>query len=204
MKKYLISALFVLAMGIANAQTSAKLIETYSLSYQHENKQEYSSAIKVMESVYSATDYAVNLRLGWLCYLNSNLDQSEKYYAKALAIEPKSIEARFGLAYPQAALKQWDKLALNYEELLKVAPNNTVALYRLAYLYYNLANHNKSDGYLKTLLNVYPFDYYGNLLKGWNDIKLGKYKEAEDALNLVLIYKPGDQTALDAMKLLKK
>jgi tetratricopeptide (TPR) repeat protein len=119
-------------------------------------------------------------------------------------LEPKSIEARFGLAYPLAALKQWDKLATNYEELLKVNSNNTVALYRLGYLYYNLANHQKSDMYLKALLNVYPFDYYGNLLKGWNDIKLGKYKEAESAFNLVLIYKPGEQSALDGIKLLKK
>lgn len=203
MKKVIFAISLFLIVGIANAQNS-KAIEVYSISYAHEAKQEYSTAIKVMESIVTPTDYPGNLRLGWLHYLNSNLDQSVKHYTIALNLEPKSIEARFGLAYPLAALKQWDKLATNYEELLKVNSNNTVALYRLGYLYYNLANHQKSDMYLKALLNVYPFDYYGNLLKGWNDIKLGKYKEAESAFNLVLIYKPGEQSALDGIKLLKK
>lgn len=203
MKRVILGLALLLIVGIANAQNT-KAIEVYSISYAHEAKQEYSTAIKVMESIVTPTDYAGNLRLGWLFYLNSNLDQSVKHYNIALGLEQKSIEARFGLAYPLAALKQWDKLASNYEELLKVNQNNTVALYRLGYLYYNLANHQKADMYLKTLLNVYPFDYYGNLLKGWNDIKLGKYKEAETAFNMVLIYKPGEQSAMDGMKLLKK
>jgi tetratricopeptide (TPR) repeat protein len=203
MKKYLSLVLLLLVISYAQAQNS-KVIDAFALSYSLETKQAYSSAIRVLEPIVTPTDYAGNLRLGWLYYLNNNYDQSLAFYNKALALEPKSIQARFGLAFPLAALKQWDKLASNYEELLKVNPNNTVALYRMGYMYYNLANYEKASKYLKALLDVTPFDYYGNLLKGWNDLKMGKYKDAEDSFNLALCYSPEDSSALEGLKMLKK
>lgn len=196
-------ALLLLVINFAYAQNKIS-IDAYSQSYLLETKLDYVNSIKAIESISSATDYASNLRLGWLHYLNNNLDASLKHYQIAINLEPKSTQARFGLAYPLAALKQWDKLGANYEELLKINPNNTVALYRMGYMYYNLANYEKANGYLVKLLNVNPFEYYGDVLKGWNDLKLGKYKEAEIAFNLALFCSPEDQVALDGLKLLKK
>jgi len=203
MKKFVITALCLSVISFAHAQNKQE-IAAFSNSYAMEAKEDYANAIKALEVLASATDFGLNLRLGWLYYMSGNQDQSLKYYQTALALQPKSIQARFGLAYPLAALKQWDKLATNYDDLLKVSPNNTTALYRLALMYYNLANFEKAEQYLKQLVQVNSFDYSTSLLMGWNSLKLGKYKDAEIWLNVALCLKPDDQSALDGMKLLKK
>jgi tetratricopeptide (TPR) repeat protein len=199
--------LMVAGFGTAAAQQTAgntKQIDAFSLSYTSEGKGEYKTALSIMESIQSPTDYAVNLRLGWLSYLAGDLNASAKYYLTAIKLEPKSVEGRLGYAYPVAALKQWDKLAEIYEEILKVSMNNNTALYRLGLLNYNLGNFAKAQVYLDKLVDLYPFDYYANLLKGWNELKLGKYKESEATLSKVLTIKPGDTSAVDGLKLLRK
>jgi tetratricopeptide (TPR) repeat protein len=203
MKKFVFTISLLSVISFAQAQNQ-KEIAAFTESYSQEAKENYSDAIKALETVASVTDFGINLRLGWLYYLKDNQMQSLKYYQAALTLQPKSIQARFGMAYPLAALKQWDKLAVNYEDLLKVNPNNTTALYRLGLMYYNLSNFEKADQYLKQLMSVYSFDYSSSLLMGWNCIKLGRYKDAETWLNVTLCLKPDDQFALDGMKLLKK
>jgi len=79
-----IIVLFFFANIFISGRESGKKIETFTLSVQYENNKDYKNAIKEIEKIYNdfKDDYLVNLRLGWLYYLNSKQDKSIKYYNK--------------------------------------------------------------------------------------------------------------------------
>ena len=77
------------------------------------------------------------------------------------------------------------------------------ANYRLGLIYYNRKNYEKASVYLEKVVNLYPFDYDSLILFAWNNFMLQKTREARVLFNKVLMYNPGDQSALDGLKLIK-
>lgn len=80
-----------------------------------------------MEAAATATpdDYVVQLRLGWIRYMNSEFNKSEAAYRKAIEISrQKSVEALLGLTYPLAALGEWNQVELAYLQILDLDPNH--------------------------------------------------------------------------------
>ncbi len=71
----------------------------YLKSYNYEKMSDFKDAIKVLIPLYkkSPNRYFINLRLGWLFFLNKKYENSIKHYKKALIAEPNSIEANLGL-----------------------------------------------------------------------------------------------------------
>ena len=88
------------------------------------NKQ-YAVAISILNKVYDEHSYELNLRLGWLNYLNKDYPRSQLYYQKAVYLKPYAVEAKLGLVQPLAALQNVDKLLQVYDEILKIDPQNT-------------------------------------------------------------------------------
>ncbi len=203
MKKLILSAIALTFTFMVSGQT-LKGTEAFSASYSSEAKGDFTRAIIDLQGAKEGNPYAWNLRMGWLSYLAGSQDQSLMHYNEAIKLKPQSVEARLGLAYPTAALKQWDKLGGIYRDVLKIVPNNSNTLYLLGLLEYNLGNFSKAQTSLDEVIKMYPFDYSGVVLQAWACLKQGKFDDARAGFNQALLIKPGDTSALEGLRLVKK
>lgn len=176
----------------------------FTLSYKYEANKQYKEAIEAIQAVYSATNYEVNLRLGWLNYLNLQHKDAMQYYQTAMKIMPYSIEARLGYVMLAAALEDWVKVADMYNEVLTIDPNNTSVLYKLGTIYYYRPDYQKAYNCFEKIINLYPCDYSTVLMFGWSNYQLGRGSDAEALFNKVLLLSPNDASALEGLGLLRK
>lgn len=202
MRAPIIHTMILLSAGLVfsrpvQAQSSAEL--AFSKSYSFEYDTQYTRAIEVMTALNSDA-YEVSLRLGWLYYLNKDYQKSETFYKKAVASEPASVEARFGLVLPLAALGNWNAVLGHYLDILKIDPNNSIANYRTGYIYYSRKDYTAAMTYLHKVIKMYPFDYDSNLLAGKVLIAQGNNAEARKYLTRAIEYNPQSEEAKAALK----
>lgn len=176
----------------------------FTLSYKYEASGQFKDAIDALQAVYSSSNYLVNLRLGWLNYLNLQHKDAMQYYQTAMKIMPYSLEARLGYVNPAAALEDWNKVADMYNEILNIDPNNTSVLYKLGMIYYYRPDYQKAYNCFEKIVNLYPGDYSSVLMFGWTNYQLGRGNDAEALFNKVLLLSPNDASALEGLGLLKK
>jgi len=186
--RFLITPLFLALIQVGFTQD--KLTEAFKKSYYSEAYQKYDEAIEPIKSVYSADSYVINLRMGWLHYANGDLIESKRYYEKAIELEPKSIEARLGYAYPINDLLDIEGLKTNYGAILKIDPLHSLANYRMALIFYNQKDFNKAIKYLETILSLYPFDYESLVLMAAVNVGLGNIEAAKSNYRMALLYYP--------------
>jgi tetratricopeptide (TPR) repeat protein len=206
MKKISILVAIVIATTLTsrlNAQNEFKMVSAFEKSYQYEQYKEYEKAIDVLTVVYDAANYEINLRLGWLCYLQKDYTKSINYYKKAISITPNAIEAKLGYVYPASAIENWTEVKTQYEAILKIDPKNSIANYRMGYINYLNNDFKKAKEYLSLVNSLYPFDYDTVILLAWTNLKLGNTEDAKKMFYTALCYKPTDSSALEGLKLLK-
>ncbi len=203
LKKLFVLISFLGLSNYLNAQTDAVVQKAFSASYIAEGKYNYTEAISQISNVYQEQSYEMNLRLGWLNYLTKNYTSSISYYEKAAALKSYAIEAKFGLIKPLSALESWDKVIKQYEAILNIDPQNTVANYYLGYALYSRKQYNLAVKNFEKVVNLYPFDYDNNLMLAWTYLKLGKNNEAKLVFNKVLIMSPNDASALEGLAAIK-
>jgi tetratricopeptide (TPR) repeat protein len=181
----------------ASAQHADELAFSKSYTYEYDTK--YDKAIEVLQAV-QLKSYQLNLRLGWLYYLKKDYPKSESYYRKSLEMEPQSIEARYGLVLPLAAVSNWNSVLITYLEIIKIDPLNSTANYRIASIYYNRKEYDAAFAYLNKLLKLYPFDYDINLLAGKIAAAQRKNAESKKYFMRALEYNPQSEEAQKATK----
>ena len=196
------STIFLFLIG-ATALAQTPIQEAFMKSYTLENKGEYKQATDELKKVYDASSYELNLRLGWLNYQAGVFTESIAHYQKAMELKSYSEEAKFGLIYPYAAVGKWDEVVNLYQKILTISPNNTIANYRLGLIYYGKKEYNKSYKHFKIVVDLYPFDYDGLLMLAWTNFQQSKLREAKVLFNKVLLYAPGDKSALEGLALIK-
>jgi tetratricopeptide (TPR) repeat protein len=204
-KIVVVTTLFLLAFQ-AISQDTAKVTavkKAFEASYTFEKTANFTTAITKIKSVYDATSYEINLRLGYLCYEGLLYRESAKYYKKAVELKPSSIEAKLGFALPLYALASWDTLKMQYEAILKLDPNNSTVNYRMGLTYYYKLDYTTALTYFQKVYDSYPFDYDNTCMMGWTMLKLKKTTEAKSYFNIVLLIRPNDTSALSGMKELK-
>jgi tetratricopeptide (TPR) repeat protein len=186
-----------------NAQDYTKLTKAFKESYVKEKSGKYSDAITVLKSYYDADSYEINLRLGWLSYLQGQFAESMNFYNKAITLMPYAIEPRFGLVLPASSLGNWEMVISQYNKILATDPNNTIALYRLGVILYDRKEYVQASQYLEKVVNLYPFDYQSLVMLAWTNYRLGKTREAKVLFNKSLLYYPDDASALEGLNLIK-
>lgn len=201
--RYILVILILSFSLFSEAQYSEKILKSFEQSYVLENEGDFRKAINLLKEVYQGDSYEINLRLGWLYYNAGLFDDSKLHYRKALEILPYSEEARFGMILPLAARGEWDEVVRYYNQILANNPGNTVALYRLGLIYYNRKDYTQAARQFQKVVDLYPFGYDGLLLMAWTNLHLGKSREAKVLFNKVLLYSPGDTSALEGLALLK-
>jgi len=182
-----------------HAQSNAVLQKAFHNSYTDELNKNYTAAINDISPYYTDNSYEINIRLGWLHYLNQNYNASKNYYQKAVTLKPSSIEAKFGFVKPLSFLQNWDKVLEQYMAILKIDPQNTQASYWAGIIYYNRKQYDVSSRLFKMVATLYPYDYDGNHMLGWSLLMDGKKDEAKGYFEKALIIKPGDDSSVDGL-----
>lgn len=203
MKKLILLFLFSCIVVFASAQDYAKLAAAFSESYTKEKAGKYADAVSALKAYYDPALYEINLRLGWLTYLQGQFTESIGYYNKAIDLMPYAIEPRLGVVLPASSMGNWDVVISNYNKILSIDPNNTVTLYRLGLISYDRKDYKQAYQHFEKVVNLYPFDYQSMLMLAWTDYRLGKTREAKVLFNKVLLYSPGDTSALEGLGLIK-
>ncbi|MEI6263729.1 MAG: tetratricopeptide repeat protein [Sphingobacteriia bacterium] len=202
--KTTIGVLFILFfMNNIQAQNPALIQKAFTDSYLLENKKLYGEAIAALNKVYDENSYAINLRLGWLNYMNKNYAQSQQFYQKAVAKKPQSIEAKLGLVNPLAALDNQEKTLQVYNDIIKLDDANYTANYWAGVIHYNQKRFEQAARFFEKVVNNYPFNFDGNHLLGWTYLKMNKPNEAKLAFNTALLIAPGNASCLDALSKIK-
>jgi tetratricopeptide (TPR) repeat protein len=202
LKKWLLGLLIIIANTVSAQQTTAWQDAFYK-SYEAETAGKFTVAINDLLKIYKSDDYFINLRLGWLFYQAKQHQRSEQYYRRAIRLKPYSIEARFGAVKPLSATGQWDQVKLQYTEILKIDPQNTMANYWLGVIHYNRKEFMVASKLFEKVVNLYPLDYDSVIMLAWTKLNLGKTAEARLLFQHALTLRKNDESALNGLKLIK-
>lgn len=183
----------------ASAQSNEVLQKAFHNSYANEAAKNYAAAINDVMPYYSDDNYEINIRLGWLHYLNKNYTTSQSYYARAVALKPSSIEAKFGYVKPLSFLQSWDKVLQQYLDIIRIDPQNTQANYWAGVIYYNHKQYATAIKCFRIVATLYPFDYDGNQMLGWAYLMDGQKTAARNYFEKALIIKPGDESCTQGL-----
>ena len=120
MYRFLIILLFSISLLLSSEFQDVK--SSYFKSYNYEQMGRYSEAIKVLTPLINKypKGYTLNLRFGWLFYLNKNYNNSIKYYKKASLIAPYSLDPRLGLIRVYLDTYSFEKAQTVAYKLLKI------------------------------------------------------------------------------------
>jgi tetratricopeptide (TPR) repeat protein len=198
--------LFALAVFGAAAAEPGDAVATTNASILFEAQENYGEALRQMEAALEMQedDYFVNLRLGWLYYLNEDFNLSEKHYRRALTLaDNQSVEALLALSLPLAARNEWVQVENTYQKVLELDPQNLTANLRLGQIYLNRDDAGRARDYLRTALDYYPASYEANLSAGWAYHALGKKQEAAEYFLRSLMMSPADSSATRGLSLVK-
>ena len=203
LKKFSI-VLFIGVLSLTGfAQDYEKTLEGFQNSYLHEASGNLAEAILDLKNIYDENSYEVNLRLGWLTYSSGLFSDAQSYYNKAILLKPFAIEPRFGVVLPQSAMGNWNSVISQYEKILEISPNNTIAMHRLGLIYYGQKDYVKAEKYFEKVVNLYPFDYDGLVMYAWTNFQLKKYREAKVLFNKALMNTPSGSSAMEGIKLME-
>ena len=194
---------FMFWATFAAGQYSDAVLRAFEQSYVLEKGGDFRKSAEVLKSVYQEDSYEFNLRLGWLHYNTGQFEDSKNFYRKAVNLLPYSEEAKFGLVLPLSARGEWNEVIRIYNQILLNNPGNTVVLYRLGLIYYERKDWTQAARHFQKVIDLYPFGYDGLLMMAWTNLQLGKGREARILFNKVLLWSPGDASALEGLGLLK-
>ena len=192
----------LLSSGTGNPEKK-DVIEAFKQSHEYEKKGQLGKAIESLMEVYDGNSYEINVRLGWLNYFNKNYSESMVYYKKAINIMPYALESKFGLVLPAAAIEDWTTVTEQYNDILAIDPQNTLANYRLGMIYYYKPDYELALKHFEKVGNLYPFDYDTIIMIAWSSWRLGKMREAKVLFEHALMIRPDDISALEGLSLIK-
>ena len=196
------SSVFIYAQDI---NTDSRLL-AFKNSIEDETNGNYSDAISEMLNIAEKykNDYLVNIRLGWLYYLNSDFSTSVSYYQRALQLSGENnIEAMLGITLPLSEKNNWDEVKDYYQKIIDIDENNYTANLRLGQILLNTANYLNAKSYLSKVHENYPGDYESTLYLGWTLYYLGDKSSARKLFIETLALNPDDESALKGIELTK-
>ncbi|OFY83459.1 MAG: hypothetical protein A3F72_20490 [Bacteroidetes bacterium RIFCSPLOWO2_12_FULL_35_15] len=179
------------------------LMNAFSQSYDYEAIKKYDAAISSLNTVYNASSYEINLRLGWLNYQSGKYKEALGFYQKAITLMPAASEPLWAIINPLTKLENWNDIEKTYLSILKLDSKNSSANYNLGLIYYYRKDYLNAKKQFDISLNLYPFDYNNMLMSAWTNYFLGNKNEAKTLFNKTLLYSPNDKSALEGLSLIK-
>ena len=195
MKKFFLILLFVNLFGL-------DIQKIYLNSYNYEKMGDYKDAIKVLIPLYQKypNGYTVNLRLGWLFYLDKKYSNSIKHYQKASMVSPYSIESKLGLMRDYLALEDYKKALNEGNIILKTDYYNFYGNYYEAVALKNMKDYKSTLSIANKMLSLYPTSVLFLNLLGEVYYLEGKKELAKKIFKDVLILDPNNVLAKSYLK----
>ncbi|PCI44197.1 MAG: hypothetical protein COB41_05030 [Proteobacteria bacterium] len=171
-------------------------------SYTLEASGEYEKAASLLVpymGVGERSEFAT-LRYAWLNYLQGNFNDAARAYKKAMAQNPRSLDAKLGLTLPLMAQQRWREAMRYIKQVLAQAPLNYTAHSRLLVCEEGLREWQELEKHAKNVAAFYPTDanalVYLARSYAWQD----KTLLAKSIYNKVLIRIPSHLEALQFIK----
>lgn len=132
----------------------------YFKSYDYERIGKYKEAIKALSPLYKKypKGYTLNLRLGWLFYLDKNYNDSIKYYKKASLIKVNAFEPMLGLIRVYLTIYSYEKAQDVATQLLKRDYYNYYANLYMCKALIAQKKYKIALGIINKMLTIYPTD----------------------------------------------
>lgn len=190
--------------GVASAGADGGAADQFQRSYDSEAAGKNQDALAALDTLPAPQHdgYVAQLRRGWLLYKLGKHAEAVDAYGKAVAAEPRSVEARVGALLPAMALRRWADVESGAREVQKIDPGNYLAGLRLAFAVYSLGRYPEAVTLYRKLLESYPSDVEVRSGLGWSLLKAGKGTEAAAELRAVLDISPRNALAADGIKAL--
>ena len=178
--------------------------EAYHQSYTLEKAQNYLKAIEVLTPVIKSypNGYTINFRMGWLTYLNGNYANALKYYRKALAVYPASIEVLGSISLVYKARLDWKKVEEENYKILKIDYFNLTANYWYIKALQVQKKYDQAEKVCHKVLSVYPTAVNFLYLLGENCYYMGRKDDALSYFGSVYTLDPYNIGAKEYLELM--
>ncbi len=170
---------------------------TYRRSFEMEKAERYQEAIRALAPVYEAypNGYTVNLRMGWLFYLNGSFTNALAHYDVAATALPFSLEPKLGRLLPLLAQERWGEAEALAYQVVSVDHYNYYGNLRLLVALRNQKKLEPAYQIALKMTGAYPTDMYFLVeLALVNDAR-GDKAEAARLFGEILILYPDNETA---------
>lgn len=186
-------------LGAASPMSAQELDveEAYYRSYDYERTEDYMNAVRALAGVFEAypEGYTVNLRLGWLYYLNGNYANALTHYDTARRIAPYSLEAKLGYLLPLLGQERYADVESHAYQVVSVDYYNYYGNLRLAVALRLQEKLEQARMVLGKMLTAYPTDPLFLTELGLVAAAEGKDDEARQHFTDVIILDPENPTA---------
>lgn len=192
--------LLFLVGGVLPRSSSAQELDiagAYKRSFEMEKAQRYQEAIRALAPVYEAypNGYTVNLRMGWLFYLNGNFNNAIAHYEVAGTAMPYSLEPKLGRLLPLLAQERWAEAEALAYQIVSVDHYNYYGNLRLLIALRNQKKLEPAYQIALKMTSAYPTDMYYLVELALIQDARGDKAEARRLFEDVLILYPENETA---------
>ncbi len=194
--------LIIFLSVILFAFSTKDIQQIYYKSYNYEKMGDYKDAIKVLIPLYEKypNGYTINLRLGWLFYLNKNYKNAIKHYQKASLMLPYSVEPKLGLMRVYLAIEKYQNALKIGNSLLREDYYNYYGNYYEILALMGIKEYKTAIKVANKMLALYPTSVL--FLNSLGEIYYieGKKEEAKKIFENVLILDPNNVIAKSYLK----
>ncbi len=173
----------------------------YQSAYRLEKQIKYDDAIKALKAV--ANSYTLDMRLGWLYYLNRDYISSQTHYQNAIKNSPNSLEAKLGCLLTLLAEKRYAEAETTARQVMHVDSNNYYANLRLSYALRYQLKFEQADEIASHMSNLYPTDAYFLSELALAKIGLKQQAAAKKIFNEIRLQEPDNTQPKEEMSYLK-
>ena len=159
MMKFLLILLVAFSFTFASAEFE-EIKAQYFKSYDYEQMGKYAEAIKVLSPLYGKypKGYTLNLRFGWLFYLDKKYNDSIKYYKQASLINPYALDPKLGLIRVYLDAYSFDDAQMVANQLIKIDYYNYYANLYLTKALIAQKKYDVATEMISKMLALYPTD----------------------------------------------
>lgn len=188
----------LLACSFVQAQSSIM-----QESYQLEKENKPLEALAKIEQLLAQqpTHELALLRSAWLLHQQGQHAESEKRYAKAIELNPRSIDARLGLMLPQLAQKHYAKVVSTSRRVLADNPAEYTANLRLLISEEALARWPDVSRHASEFAAYYPTDATPLLYWARSEVAQRNTNKARELYSKVLERQPANEEASKYLEL---